>query len=313
MLLNCCEDVALQLLRWENFLSAEKKYSINTLKAYKNDMKDFLNFLGNYNAEKISISSIESLTVTDIRSWLMNRINRGDSNRSNNRALCSLNSFITFLVKNSVLSTNVITMLDRPKIPKSLPKPVKYEDILKMIDAIPSVYVGKPNWLPERDSALIMLIYCCGLRISEALSIKPSDIRDNLVVTGKGGKERIVPLLDIVKERIKHLLSICPYTADYGEHIFFSSTGKILTRNNAALIMKRLKDYLILPDSTCLHALRHSFATHMINNDADVRTVQELLGHSSISTTQVYTQISSSRILDAYKKYHPLANLKRKI
>lgn len=300
-------DIKFLIDEWIVFLKYEKKYSSNTVFAYLKDLENFLKFLSNHFSSEVSLSVVNNILITDLRSWLANRISCNITNRSNNRAVCSINSFFNFLLKKGKINENIISKLNRPKIKKSLPKPLKYEDIITLINSVPILYKDNvPDWVIMNDKVLFMLLYGCGLRISEALKLKVCDISENIIVHGKGNKERIVPIMDSVMCEILKLIEISPYTKNPDSYIFYSIKGKPLTRNLFAVRMAKLKKFLNLPQEASLHSLRHSFATHLIENDADIRSVQELLGHESLSTTKIYTNISKKQSIDAYKKYHPL-------
>lgn len=305
-------DLGQYIKNWKNFLSNEKKYSANTVESYNRDLYNFMSFMGGHINDTLTLESIKDLSITDFRAWLSSRRSAGISNRSNNRAICAVNSFFVFLLKRGVIKDNVCSKLDRPKSQRSLPKPIEYIDILNIIETARLGCIERnTGWESIRNATLITLVYCCGLRISEALSLKISDIGEVITIKGKGGKERSIPLVDVVRKAIKELKEVCPYITDESSFIFVNQHGKQLGRTHAAAIIKKLSVLLGLPDYTCFHAIRHSFATHLIENNADIRTVQELLGHSSLSTTQIYTKVSNKQLLDSFKKYHPLSKIKK--
>lgn len=304
------DEVLARVDMWTLYLESERRYSINTVYAYKSDLNGFFRFLSAHYAGLVSQQIMQDISITDLRSWLAERRMEGICNRSNNRAMCSVNSFMSFLLDRGFLVRNVMDLMDRPKRTRSIPKPIEYTDILKAVAAVSEVEAGEPEWVMARDQALIKLIYCCGLRISEALAVRISDMSgDVLLVKGKGGKERTIPILSEAITAINELARVCPFiTAN--STMFFTKTGRPLSRNYAAITMAKIRDFLGLPKNTSLHALRHSFATHLVENNADIRAIQELLGHSSLSTTQGYTRANRKQVADSYQRFHPLAKMK---
>jgi integrase/recombinase XerC len=283
-----------------NYLSLEKRYSPNTIIAYQTDILYFLKFLKE--KDLITKSDLENLTIHNFRSWLAFRRQENFSNSSTARAFSSIKNFFRFLSENKIIKNLAIENVKTPKLSKPLPKSVDKIDIDEISKAIAEF--SKEGWIFKRDLALLTLIYGCGLRISEALNITKNHFSENqmLKIKGKGGKERMVPVLQVVRQRIDDYLQAVPHQIKGDEAIFLGLRGK---KYQAALfekLIQKIRQYLDLPESVTPHAFRHSFATHLLESGGDLRTIQELLGHSSLSTTQRYTKIDKKRLLDVYEK-----------
>ncbi len=290
---------------WLDFLSIQRKYSDNTIKSYKRDIENFLNFINKHNGEIISLNSLNLLKIADFRSWLANRINEGLAPRSNVRAISSVKSFLGFLAQKQNINMDAINSLRRPKIAKLLPKPIEEKTILNFLNA--EYFFEKDLlWITNRDRALYFLLYCTGLRINEALNIHTKELSSNIKICGKGKKERIVLLLPVVLEKISIYIKTCPYDLNDG-YLFVGLKGKKLLAPYVDARLEKLRIIYNLPDHASAHAFRHSFATHLIQNGADLRSVQDLLGHESLSSTQIYTDVNDYNILKIYEKSHPLA------
>lgn len=284
------------------FLEVEKKYSAHTLNSYKTDIFYFVEFLFRDKTKVVDKNILQSLTTHDFRRWLSQRI-PAHNNASNARALAALRSLFRFLNENKLLLGHEIEKIKTPKIAKPIPKAVDFIDIEKIFAAISQFH--KEEWQTKRDVALLTLIYGCGLRISEALSVSKKNLEnsESLIVTGKGKKQRMVPLLGIVKKRIDEYLAVAPFKINFDQPLFLSKTGKAYTRRDfSGLILKVRKD-LNLPDTITPHSFRHSFATHLLEAGGDLRTIQELLGHENLSTTQRYTKVDKARLLSVYQKF----------
>ena len=264
---------------WLEFLAVQRKYSEHTLKSYKRDVENFLKFLNQHKGELVSIALLNSLKIPDFRSWLASRSTDGLVVRSNVRAVSSLKSLFAFLSEKHLVDMDAINLLRRPKIPKLLPKPIEEKTIIN---------------------------FFTGLRISEALNIKTKDVAPSMKIFGKGKKERIVLLLPVVIEKIKTYISTCPYDLNDG-FLFIGLRGKKLLAPYVDARLEKLRLIYNLPDHASAHAFRHSFASHLIQNGADLRSVQDLLGHESLASTQIYTDINDYNILKIYENFHPLA------
>ncbi|MBR1734831.1 MAG: tyrosine recombinase XerC [Alphaproteobacteria bacterium] len=290
---------------WIDFLAIQKKYSENTIISYKRDAENFLNFINEHYGEAITLNHLNSLKVVDFRSWLAKRVNNGLNPRSNVRAISSVKSFFGFLAQKHLINMDAINLLKRPKIPKLLPKPIETKIIIDFLNA-QYFFENDELWITNRDRALYYLLYCTGLRINEALNIKTAEIASTMKICGKGKKERIITLLPIVLEKINTYIHTCPYDLNEG-YLFIGLRGKKLLAPYVDSRLEKLRILYNLPDHASAHAFRHSFATHLIQNGADLRSVQDLLGHESLSSTQIYTDINDYNILNIYEKTHPLA------
>ena len=290
---------------WLEFLAVQRKYSEHTLKSYRRDVENFLKFINQHKGESVSLALLNSLKISDFRAWLASRATAGLVARSNVRAVSSLKSLFAFLAEKHLVDMDAINLLRRPKIPKLLPKPIEEKTILNFLNA-DFFFDGDLQWITNRDRALYHLLYCTGLRISEALNIKTKDIAPNMKIFGKGKKERIVLLLTVVIEKIETYISTCPHDLKDG-FLFVGLKGKKLLAPYVDARLEKLRLIYNLPDHASAHAFRHSFASHLIQNGADLRSVQDLLGHESLASTQIYTDINDYNILKIYENSHPLA------
>lgn len=299
----CDLEVNLLVEKFLRFLEVERKYSMNTVNSYRIDIFYFLDFLFRAKEKVISKTDLENLTVHDFRSWLAERLETKHINSSNARALACLRSLFRFCNQNNLLKTQEISKIKTPKIAKSIPKAVDNVDIEKIFEALKKFH--KEEWQTKRDMALLTLIYGCGLRISEALSVSKKNLENaqTLVITGKGGKQRMVPLLPIVKRRIDEYLAICPFKLIFDQSIFFNKSGAPFSRFTFESMIQKIRKQLNLADTITPHAFRHSFATHLLEAGGDLRTIQELLGHADLSTTQRYTKVDKARLLSVYEKF----------
>ncbi|OFW80151.1 MAG: hypothetical protein A2887_06880 [Alphaproteobacteria bacterium RIFCSPLOWO2_01_FULL_40_26] len=294
---NICDSKTKFLIeKFLRFLEVEKKYSVNTLISYRTDIFYFVEFIFR---EKISF---EELTIHDFRKWLSSRID-DHNNASNARAIAALRSFFSFCNQNDLLKNREIEKLKTPKVAKPVPKAVDLIDIEKISTDI--AQFRKNEWQAKRDLALLTLIYGCGLRISEALSITKKNLENSqsLIVEGKGKKQRMVPLLPLVRKQLDEYFAICPFEILRDQPIFLSSKGRIYTRREFSRLIYNVRKNLNLSDTITPHSFRHSFATHLLEAGGDLRTIQELLGHENLSTTQRYTKVDKSRLLSVYGQF----------
>jgi len=298
----CSSDIKLIIEKFLRFLEVEKKYSQHTLNSYRTDIFYFFNFLSLSQEKIINKNDVESLTIYHFRKWLAAR-QSNHINASNARALSSLRSLFHFANENSLIKNQEISKIKTPKIPKPIPKAVDQIDIKEILESITKLQ--KNEWEAKRDEALLTLIYGCGLRISEALAVNQKSLSngETLIVTGKGNKQRMVPLLPIVIKKINEYLAICPFKAKFDDSIFFSRKGNAYSRRDFSGIILKIRKNLNLSETITPHAFRHSFATHLLEAGGDLRTIQELLGHQSLSTTQRYTKIDKSRLLSVYNQF----------
>lgn len=292
------------------YLTQTKKYSGHTATAYDADITDFLSFFERFNGDDVLLHDLSRADTTCFRSYLADRQRRGLSHKSTARALSSLRSFYKYLSRYHNISNDYISLISSPKVPRKLSKAIDPIDVENMHGAIRAIDSNEP-WLAARDWALVLLLFGCGLRISEALKIKNSDTigcPDVLRIVGKGNKERLVPVLPVVWESIEKYKSLRPFGNTPDDELFRSVRGLPMSPRMAQKVVENLRHYLQLPDYVTPHALRHTFATALLAGGADLRSLQELLGHSSLSTTQLYTKINMSEISDIYANAHPRAH-----
>lgn len=293
---------------WLVALAGERRLSENTVEAYERDTRQFLMFLTGHLAAPPEISDISSLRPADFRAFMAYRRREGDGPRSLGRHLAGLRSFLRYLERKGLVNAAGAAAIRSPKQPKSLPKPLTDTQALKITAA--EAQMNEEPWLAARDAAVLSLLYGCGLRISEALGLRPDDVpagTRTLRITGKGGKTRLVPLLPVVATAIESYLKLCPYHIAPDSPMFLGARGAKLQPAIIQREMQKLRGAFGLPENATPHALRHSFATHLLAGGGDLRTIQELLGHASLSTTQIYTGVDTSRLLEIYDNAHPRA------
>ncbi len=306
---NTAPDVAAEIARWLGYLSAERRMSPKTLEAYGRDVAQFLGFLSRHLGGPPSLKQLAKLTPADVRAFMAARRAEGAGNRSLMRGLAGARSFARFLERNGKGKVAALSAVRAPKLARTLPKPIAASAAKRMTDTELRAGEARAPWVIARDAAVLALLYGAGLRISEALGLKRRDFaqgRDALTVTGKGNKTRMVPLLPQVAGLIADYVALCPNLPPDGP-LFLGSRGGPLSPRVIQLAMASLRGALGLPDSATPHALRHSFATHLLARGGDLRAIQELLGHASLSTTQIYTAVDAERLLDVYTSAHPRA------
>ncbi|MAW89041.1 MAG: recombinase XerC [Phyllobacteriaceae bacterium] len=295
--------------QWLTELAGTRRLSHLTVEAYERDTRQFLSFLTGHFGRPAGLADIAALKPLDLRAFLASRRASGTGARSTGRNLAGLRSFLRFLEKKGLANAAGARAVRAPRQPKSLPRPISASDALRVVDA--GEQLNAEPWIAARNAAVLSLLYGCGLRISEALGLDGEDLRDpsqtSLRVTGKGGKTRIVPLLPAVLDAVAAYRRLCPWDLAPGTPLFRGARGGPLNPAVLQRDMARLRAALDLPDSATPHALRHSFATHLLGRGGDLRAIQELLGHASLSTTQVYTGVDAARLLDIYDTYHPRA------
>ena len=292
---------------WLGNLKEVRNLSDNTLISYKHDVKSFIEFISTHTGSEVSIKYLNDMKISDFRSFLSYLRNKDISSTSIARIISSLKSFFNYLLNTNLIESTVVQSLRTPKQKKSLPRPISSELAIETIKHAQDM--EKEKWIGMRNKSILMLLYGCGLRISEALNLNFEDINENdyLIIKGKGNKERMVPLMDYVKNDIKNYIRECPKNFMKDDPLF---VGKRLDRLSLRIIqyvLEKIRHNLSLPETATPHALRHSFATHLLDSGGDLRTIQELLGHSSLSTTQKYTKVETEKLYDAYSKTHPLA------
>jgi integrase/recombinase XerC len=302
-------EVAALTAAWLDWLAHEKRQADATVKAYRADLDGFLGFCAEHLGGPPDPSSLTGLRAADFRAWLAGRHRRGLARTSTARALAALRSFYRYLDREHGRHNAALQALRTPRLPRPLPRPLSTDQAEEMLDAPPA---ARLDWIAKRDAALLLLLYGAGLRIGEALSLPraavgrdPAGLRQ-LLITGKGGRQRLVPLLPLVAGAIDDYLTACPYAGPDGP-LFLGARGKRLQAPVLRRTMQELRRRLALPETATPHALRHSFATHLLAGGADLRTIQELLGHASLSTTQGYTGVDGARLMRLYHQAHPRA------
>lgn len=289
-----------------SYLKHERNLAANTVEAYRSDLSAFLGFLSNHFNRQPSITSFSDLGARDVRAFLAERRRDGLGDASISRLLSAIKSFFRWLERVHGIKNAEVAYLKGPKRPASLPRPLSEPAAQDLIAAANENDEAEP-WISARDVAVLSLMYGAGLRISETLGISGADlpIAHQIRITGKGGKVRTLPLLPFIAEAVQTYLNLCPYRMDAQLPIFRGVRGGALHPRLVQGLVQKLRYQLGLPDTATPHALRHSFATHLLNNGADLRAIQTLLGHASLSTTQVYTGVEASRLKAAHAKAHP--------
>ncbi|WP_449393986.1 tyrosine recombinase XerC [Devosia riboflavina] len=293
-----------QIALWMRELGSVKRLAPKTLEAYGRDLDQFMSFLAGHMGGPISLQSLKELRAADIRAFMAQRREESLGSRSLARVLSALKNFFAFLEREGILATEALNAIRTPKIPRSLPKALTVVEAKQTITATDELE-DRP-WVAARDMAVISLCYGAGLRISEALALTKGDLEsDVLRVTGKGGKIRMVPLISPVRHAIEEYLKLSPFKLWPEDPLFRGVRGGVLSPRLIQLRMQQLRSALGLPPSATPHALRHSFATHLLGKGGDLRAIQELLGHASLSTTQIYTAVDTERLMESYAKAHP--------
>ena len=314
---NVDKSVIQDFENWLFHLKDIKGYSENTYQSYCYDICDFFIFYQYYHQEPLTHGVLPNLTLQTFRAWVADMAGgREDQNvykkplsaRSRRRSISSLKSFLKFSaskIEGYKFSYGEIQLLKNPKIPRTLPKPISEEQIDQLMEEL--LKISKKSWVQKRNLALLYLLYGCGLRIAEALSITKNHLREksSITIMGKGNKERMIPMLDIVYQKVENYLQELPYDLKSHELIFVGDRGAPLKASAFQRDLKQARINLGLPNTTTPHALRHSFATHLLKNGGDLRVIQELLGHSSLSTTQIYTEVDDVSLEKTYREKNP--------
>ena len=305
-------DVTAEVMRWLEHLGGERRMSGKTVEAYGRDVRQFLGFMTDHLGGQPKLTDLIELAPQDVRAFMAARRSAGVSGRSLMRSLAGVRSFMRFLERNGKGKVGAFAAVRAPKLPKTIPKPLHIAAAKRVADADLRAGEDREPWILARDAAVLALLYGSGLRISEALGLKRGDLpesgpTDAITVTGKGNKQRMVPLLPQVARLVADYAAICPYDLPADGPLFVGARGGPLAPRIVQLVMERLRGALGLPDSATPHALRHSFATHLLARGGDLRAIQELLGHASLSTTQIYTAVDTDRLLEVYRSAHPRA------
>lgn len=279
----------------------------NTIKAYQADVLGFLGFMAQHHGDQQGLGPISRLTVSDMRAWMAHERGRGVSARSLARSLSAVKTFYRWLSEREGFEPTAVLSTRAPKFQKKLPRPLAPDAATDMLSTI-DLQSGEP-WIAARDVAVVTLLYACGLRISEALGLTGAafPLKDVLRIIGKGGKERLVPVLPVARSAVADYVRTCPFDLGPSEPLFRGARGGPLSPRAIQKVMEQARLQLGLPSSATPHAMRHSFATHLLNAGGDLRTIQELLGHASLSTTQAYTAVDTARLMDVYNRAHPHA------
>jgi integrase/recombinase XerC len=302
------QDAAAAVAAWLSHLAHELDRADNTLLAYERDLRQFLAWLRRDLGRAPELADLAHLDARKFRAFLASRRQGRVGSRSLARSLSGLRAFFRWLEAEDIGRNRAILQVSRPRVGHSIPKPLSVE---KATAAVDGGMAAELDWIAARDTAVLLLLYGSGLRISEALGIArrdaPTEGREVLRVTGKGRKERVVPVLPVTQAAVARYVALCPYRLAPDRPLFLGAKGGPLSPRIVQLLMARLRDALGLPATATPHALRHSFATHLLSAGADLRQIQELLGHASLSTTQVYTEVDRERLLAVYDKAHPRA------
>jgi len=290
--------------QWRDWLAHEKRASPNTLRAYGDDVSRFLAFQQGHLGKPVREKELAGLKTADIRAFIAARRGEGLGGGGVQRALAAVRSFYRYLAREGILENASPHAIRTPRLKRRLPRPLSPDDAARVMEEAGAHDV---EWLGARDAALLTLLYGAGLRISEALSLKRGDVPlgDGLTIMGKGRKERLVPVLPLLREAVDVYAGKIPFAGAPGTPLFLSRRGKPMSPREAQALMQRLRGRLGLSERATPHALRHSFATHILQGGGDLRSVQELLGHASLSTTQTYTAIDTRQLMETYEKAHP--------
>lgn len=305
------EDLLGEARAWLSHLAAERRLSPNTVEAYRRDLRQFVAFLADHTGGEMDLSGFNGLGQADIRAFMAKRRSEGVESRSLLRALAALRSFARHLEREGKGRAVIFSAVRTPKLARRLPKPVPVEAAREMVDPATREGETRAPWVLARDAAVIALLYGAGLRIGEALGLTRADApvgrQDSLRVIGKGQKTRMVPVIEPIRQAIEAYLTLCPFALPPAGPLFVGVRGGPLSPRLIQLAVERMRGALGLPPTATPHALRHSFATHLLSRGGDLRTIQELLGHASLSTTQLYTAVDSARLIAAYRSAHPRA------
>jgi len=309
---NAADDAAAKISAWVGHLGIEKQVSPHTLDAYIRDITQFTRFLSDHLGQPASLRDLETLKPLDFRAFMAARRNAGVESRTMARQLSAIRTLYRWFDNEGILRNPAVATLRSPKLPHAIPKPLHAEAAKQTVNLVENDVSGAAEpWIIARDTAVLMLLYGCGLRISEALNLNRHEApvppnEDVLRILGKGEKTRLVPVLPAAASAVQAYMDLTAGLDPEGP-LFIGKRGGRLNARNIQLLMQKLRSALGLPDTATPHALRHSFATHLLGGGADLRTIQELLGHASLSTTQVYTGVDREHLLAQYDKAHPRA------
>jgi integrase/recombinase XerC len=295
------------LARWLDHLRALDGLAANTSTAYAHDVTGFLAFLARHHGESEGLHAVANVAQTDLRSWMAFERARGQSPRSLARSLSAVKNFVAWLADREGVDATTVLSARGPKFRRKLPRPLTIDGAQDMIATVGDQ--AREDWIAARDIAVLTLLYGCGLRISEALGLTGAShpLPEVLRITGKGGKTRLVPTLPVTRDAVATYARLCPYDLTKPDPLFRGTRGGALNPRLIARVMEKARMQLGLPATATPHAMRHSFATHLLSAGGDLRSIQELLGHASLSTTQAYTSVDAARLMEVYDKAHPRA------
>jgi integrase/recombinase XerC len=297
------------LVEWRAWLADERRASPHTVSAYETDLAGFFDFLSDHLGGDATLADLAALKAADLRAWLAHRARDGLARTSTARAMSTVRGFFRRLEKRDLVNNPAVRAVRTPKLPQSTPKPLSEQGAREVMATVGAM--AKEPWIAKRDAAVLLLLYGCGLRIGEALGLTRGRLHDMakgaMTVRGKGNKDRMVPVLPVVTDAVRDYLAACPFAGDDADPLFLGARGKLLDPAIVQKEMRAVRRALNLPETATPHALRHSFATHLLGGGGDLRTIQELLGHASLSTTQRYTAVDSAKLLDVYRAAHPRA------
>ena len=290
---------------WRQWLTAEKRVSPHTLSAYGRDLGGFLGSLAGHLGDSVSLAALAALTPADLRAWLAHRALDGLEKSSTARALSTVRGFFRFLERRGLAANAAVGAVRGPRVPRSVPKALTVDEAMDALESVGEL--SDEPWVAARDAAVLALLYGCGLRVGEALALdrRALPLGDTVTITGKGGKARMLPVLPVVRRAVDDYLQLCPYRLGPGDPLFVGVRGGRLGARRVQQAIQTLRGWLGLPESATPHALRHSFATHLLAGGGDLRAIQELLGHASLSTTQRYTEVDAARLLEVHGAAHP--------
>lgn len=309
VLARCAPDLADSLTAWARYLKSEKNASRHTQRAYGHDVSVFVDFIAEHFGRAPSLNDLSEAGLRDFRAWQSRRALDGAGAATRARGLSGVKNFLRWLDRQGIMHNAAIGLVRTPKLPHKLPRPLYEKQARELLENCggDGESGGEEGWTAQRDRALLTLLYGCGLRIDEALSLDVRDMpRDGFLrVIGKGRRERQVPVLAVVEAELKRYLSVCPFAAAPDRPLFLGARGGRMNQGVAQRAMRMLRRQIGLAENATPHALRHSFATHLLQNGANLREIQEMLGHASLRSTQRYTEVDAKALLDSYRKAHP--------
>lgn len=290
---------------WRQWLTSEKRASPHTLAAYGRDLGGFLGFLARHLGESVSLAGLSALQPADFRAWLARRALDGLAKSSTARALSTVRGFFRFLERRGLAANPAVAAVRGPRVPQSVPKALTVDEAMDALESVGEL--SDEPWVAARDAAVLALLYGCGLRVGEAVGLdrRVLPLGDTITITGKGGKARMLPVLPVVRRAVEDYLARCPYRLGPADPLFVGVRGGRLGARQVQQAIQTLRGWLGLPETATPHALRHSFATHLLAGGGDLRAIQELLGHASLSTTQRYTAVDAARLLEVHRAAHP--------